>query len=47
MDEMKLLEDFRAALAPPDDRILAQARSRMLAADQALGQGARCGASDG
>jgi hypothetical protein len=33
MDEMKLLEDFRAAVAPPDDRILAQARSRMLAAD--------------
>jgi hypothetical protein len=32
MDEMKLLEDFRAAVAPPDDRILAQARSRMLAA---------------
>jgi hypothetical protein len=33
MDEMKLLEDFRAAVALPDDRILAQARSRMLAAD--------------
>ena len=33
MDEMKLLEDFRAAVAPPDDRILTQARSRMLAAD--------------
>jgi hypothetical protein len=33
MDEMKLLGDFRAAVAPPDDRILAQARSRMLAAD--------------
>jgi hypothetical protein len=33
MDEMKLLEDFRATVAPPDDRILAQARSRMLAAD--------------
>jgi hypothetical protein len=33
MDEMQLLEDFRAAVAPPDERILAQARSRMLAAD--------------
>jgi hypothetical protein len=33
MDEMKLLEDFRAAVAPPDGRILAQARSRMLAGD--------------
>jgi hypothetical protein len=33
MDELKLLEDFRAAVAPPDDRILARARSRMLAAD--------------
>ena len=32
MDEMKVLEDFRAAVAPPDVRILAQARSRMLAA---------------
>lgn len=34
MDEMKLLEDFRAAVAPPDDRILAEARSRMLAVDR-------------
>jgi hypothetical protein len=33
MDELKLLEDFRAAVAPPDDLILARARSRMLAAD--------------
>jgi hypothetical protein len=33
MDEMQLLEDFRAAVAPPDERILAHARSRMLAAD--------------
>jgi hypothetical protein len=33
MDEMKLLQDFRAAVAPPDHEVLAQARSRMLAAD--------------
>jgi hypothetical protein len=31
VDEMKLLEDFRAAVAPPDDEVLAQARSRILA----------------
>jgi len=35
MDELTLLEDFRAAVAPPDERILARARSRMLAADVA------------
>lgn len=33
MNEMKLLEDFRAAVAPPNDEVLALARSRMLAAD--------------
>lgn len=32
MDELQLLQDFRAAVAPPDDHVLAQARSRMLAA---------------
>jgi hypothetical protein len=32
MDELKLLEDFRAAVAPPDDDVLARARARMLAA---------------
>ncbi len=32
MDELKLLEDFRAAVAPPDDEVLARARARVLAA---------------
>jgi len=30
MDEMKLLQEFRAAVAPPDDAVLARARARML-----------------
>ncbi|HEX4088955.1 MAG TPA: hypothetical protein VHZ33_09560 [Trebonia sp.] len=30
MDEMQLLEDFRATVAPPDEQVLARARSRML-----------------
>jgi hypothetical protein len=32
MDELKLLEDFRAAVAPPDDEVLARARAGILAA---------------
>jgi hypothetical protein len=32
MDELKLLEDFRAVVAPPDDEVLARARTRILAA---------------
>src|SRR5579862_6522434 len=30
MDEMTLLEDFRAAVAPPDELTLTRARARML-----------------
>ena len=30
MDEMTLLEDFRAAVAPPAEAALARARARML-----------------
>jgi hypothetical protein len=33
MDEMKLLEDFRAAVARPEDAVLARARARVLATD--------------
>jgi hypothetical protein len=41
MDEMKLLQEFRAAVTPPDDALLARARARMLdsgAAGQARGR---------
>jgi hypothetical protein len=31
MDEMQLLEEFRAVVAPPDPGTLAQARARVLA----------------
>src|SRR5262245_5030721 len=37
MDEMTLLEDFRAAVAPPDEAVLARARARVT--DVALGRG--------
>ena len=37
MNEMKLLEDFRAAVAPPDDELLARTRARVLDG----GQGSR------
>ena len=30
MNEMKLLEDFRAAVAPPDEELLARTRARVL-----------------
>jgi hypothetical protein len=37
MDEMTLLEDFRAVVAPPDEAVLARARARVT--DVALGRG--------
>jgi hypothetical protein len=40
MDEMKLLQEFRAAVTPPDDAVLARARARMLDRGMA-GQGGR------
>jgi hypothetical protein len=40
MDEMKLLQEFRAAVAPPDDAVLARARAGMLDRGMA-GQGGR------
>lgn len=39
MDELTLLEEFRAAVASPDDVVLARARARML--DSRTGQGSR------
>jgi hypothetical protein len=30
MNEMQLLEDFRAAVAPPDEELLARTRARVL-----------------
>jgi hypothetical protein len=40
MNEMKLLEDFRAAVAPPDEELLARTRARVLGGGQD-GRGAR------
>ena len=40
MDEMKLLLEFRAAVAPPDDAVLARAKAGMLDRGMA-GQGGR------
>jgi hypothetical protein len=40
MDEMKLLQEFRAAVTPPDDAVLARARAGMLDRGMA-GQGGR------
>jgi hypothetical protein len=40
MDEMKLLQEFRAAVTPPDDAVLARARAGMLERGTA-GQGGR------
>jgi hypothetical protein len=40
MDEMLTLQEFRAAVAPPDDAVLARARARMLDRTMA-GQGGR------
>jgi hypothetical protein len=40
MDEMLTLEEFRAAVAPPDDAVLARARAQMLDCGMA-GQGGR------
>jgi hypothetical protein len=40
MDEMLTLQEFRAAVAPPDDAVLARARARMLDRGMA-GQGGR------
>jgi hypothetical protein len=34
MNEMKLLEDFRAAVAPPDEELLARTRARVLGGGQ-------------
>lgn len=43
MDEMKLLEDFRAPVVPPDADILARARSHMLAGNRARAGGRALG----
>ena len=46
MNEMKLLEDFRAVVAPPDEELLARTRARV-AGEAGAREGGACRAVPG